>query len=182
MTTIFGESRMQQVEKDMLIDIIPSGGLYIEIGSLCGASVSYVLDRRPDIDAICIDNLHPGHGNGGITAEHYLNLYRNYDLRRERMNIFIGTAREFQAVCDSYLQIDVVLVDGDHSEAGCYADLEVADELLAGNQEGLILVHDFASAQASFEPVKKATNRFCEVANWRLRRCEGLTGILERMP
>jgi hypothetical protein len=180
MTEVFGESRMQNKDIDLICNCLPLlGGRYIEIGSFCGASASRVLERLIDCHVVCIDNLKPGEGNPDIDEQDYLNLMRNYKARRSRMNVWLGTSTDFLNHTASGKKLfDLSVVDGSHDFQSCYQDLCNSSKLV--KIQGKIIVHDYCSDREDLKEVRQATDKFCEEKLWRVSFTRGLSAVLER--
>jgi hypothetical protein len=73
-------------------------------------------------------------------------------------------------------RFDVVLVDGDHTEAACHCDLIAAAALLADG--GKILAHDYGHRLTP--GVKTAVDRFCREAGFRVRQHVRWLAVLEK--
>lgn len=192
MTEIFGQSRMQQGDIDLICELLPDvGGRYVEIGSYCGASAARVLERKKDCHVLCIDNLEPGEGNPDLKTEDYVNLILNYCARRSRMNVFFGSVQDLRVPFINRRVFDLVVVDGSHSFEACYQDLCCAVNFISWNvrvlptsdsiEYGKIVVHDYCSKRKGLKGVKQATDKFCEEFGWRVTQTRALSAVLSKL-
>lgn len=177
---VYGRSRMKPGEKQRIANTLPEGGLYLEIGSLTGASVSQIIDQRLDIKATCIDALTPGTGNGQLSLEDdYIHLFRNYNYRRKNMQLFIGTAQEFYELTGGHLKYDVILVDADHAYEAVCKDLRTARKLI--RPDGIIVVHDYTTERGKALGIAKAADEFCSQYGWEISAQLEMSAFLRRI-
>lgn len=174
MTEVFGQSRMQPKDIELICKHLPDvGGRFVEIGSYCGASASIILDLLVDCHCICVDNLDPGQGNPEMVDTDYMALIRNYSARRSRMNVFFGTASQFVTLGVTTKIWDLVIVDGAHDFQSCYEDLNSAMIL-----SKKIVVHDYCSSRKDLKGVKQATDKFCKQFDWKILETAALSAVV----
>lgn len=175
---IYGRSLMQPIEIDNLIDIIPQNAKLCEIGAWEGATASILLEKRPDIWVVSIENMQGGVGNANYSAISAKNLLSNLSSHRYRYNAFIGTSVEFTQKIGVRKLFDIVIIDAGHDEANALQDLYAADILVM--HEGKIIVHDYHSNLPSLAGVKHAVDRFIESDKWKIIQNFGLSVLLEK--
>ena len=153
---INGCSSTQPGEIEAWIEAILAQGKVLEIGTLYGGSAKRMADMRPKALIVSLDIFSQ---DGKAAGQATNSPDRWWSDRRANMRLFIGDSRQFAELCQPRT-FDVVIVDGDHSEASASIDLEVALRLVKPG--GVIIVHDYG--RKGIEPKKGATpavQRFC---------------------
>jgi len=146
-----GLSWISHSERLWLIDHLPALGTMVEIGSANGATAAAIADVRPLAEILCVDNF------CGFDKDHLgdgQTLKANW-MANKRPNMKLFTALTDILVKD----VQLVFVDGNHSEDDTYTNLLWADGVL--NHEGWIAVHDAFGVSWEVD-VMKAVERFVE--------------------
>ena len=138
-------------ERECLRDVCPPDARVLEIGSWMGATAGWLCQERPDIYLLAIDNFAGGAFAGSAWASNA--------RRFPNMRLWVGTAQQWKAEC-SMPPFDVVLVDGDHSYAGCYKDLQTSAEVVKPG--GVVAIHDYGVE--CLPGIAQATGEVCD--NW----------------
>jgi len=172
-----GKSAMQAAERDGVLAQIPETGWVLEVGTLCGVSVSYWARNRPCVQFVSLDPFVKGTGTGPGNEAHWrTNAQSNQQL-------IIGKS------CNMALQksgaylafFDVVIIDGDHHRDWCFFDCVNAHWLV--KPSGKIIVHDYGREEKHLLGVTQAVDRFCLFANYEITaRCKTLVVLKRKAP
>lgn len=129
---------------------VPAGGNYLEIGSWLGLSSLIVANGllanvNLDARAWCVDTWEGSAEHQGLDVVKHGGLYDafRHNVEEAQMDHFIRPVRGQSAEIARRWPgpaLDVVFVDGDHSAAGCYADIRAWRPRLAPG--GRMLGHD----------------------------------------
>lgn len=155
-----GISCMLPEERLAIEAAIPQTGKFLEIGTLHGVTVATWATARPDARFLSVDPfVFLKAGKAPMQ-----NWHRN---KQPNMALLVGTVDDVTEL--SPRPFDVVLIDGDHSEDGCYHDLVACAPLLW--PWGQLIVHDYR--KASNPGVEPAARRFCEESDYEIVRTVG---------
>lgn len=177
---VAGLIRTTRRELARIIELLPPNARLLEIGTDSGGTASRIADARPDVQITCLD-IFAGWPHRSIA--HSPSNWRTN--QRPNMHLWVGDVASYAAQCG--VLFDVVLIDGDHTEAGVARDLVTAPELLTPT--GLLLAHDYADP--GWPGVRAAVDRFCEQASqshdhilggWRVEECCWSLAVLRRCP
>ena len=133
-----GGSQIQQVPDEIsrcLFDILSSRkkiGAYLEIGAAAGGT-TFLMNHflKPEKIVLIDDNMHPKHH------------IRPYILRDVKYSEVVGNSHSegaLSAIKNMSVMFDLILIDGDHSYAGCKNDAENFARFL--NDGGFLMFHD----------------------------------------
>lgn len=135
----------------------------LEIGvAQCDTGIE-ILRRYPNIHYTGIDKW-----EYDVTLQHEVNKIKNWNSQEkwdeiyhkvldktnifgERCTIIRKCSREFLPTFNE--KFDLIHIDGDHSEEGCYQDIIMCKDLL--NENGVMWIDD-----TNLKDIKKAINRF----------------------
>lgn len=98
------------------------------------------------------------------------------------MRLLTGTIDDL-AMLGVAAVFDVIVVDGDHSYASCFHDLEIGFGLL--KPTGRIVVHDYAKGmlrRTCARGVILGVNDFCRTYRYKVDRVIETTAFLEKSP
>jgi len=147
-------------ERVAIAESLPVAGRVLEVGTLHGVTVASWAKALPHTRFVSVDPfVNQKQGAGGQE-----NWMRN---KQPNMALLVGTINDVAVAVPPHW-FDFIVVDGDHTEAGCYHDLDVSQQLLAGG--GTIAVHDYGHPKKP--EVKVAVHRFCEEAGFAIVRTE----------
>ena len=156
---LLGQSRMRAKERDALLDLIPSEGIFIEVGTFHGTTVAYWAKKRPEVNFISID---PFVGKASIS------LWKKN--QQPNQNLWVGTLTTARIPPFSeYL----FFIDGDHSRESALSDLDQA--LLSARE---IWVHDYTNK--GLPGVREAIEHFVGTSAWIIDQVVETTAILKR--
>ena len=169
---------MTRREVARIIELLPPNARLLEIGTASGGTAALIADARPDVQITCVD----------IFSEwpHRSVAQRPTDWRtnqRPNMHLWVGDVASYAAQCGSLF--DVVLIDGDHTEAGVARDLATAPTLVTPT--GLLLSHDYTDP--NWPGVRAAVDRFCDqsaqshghiLGGWQVEECCWSLAVLRR--
>lgn len=132
---------------------VPPAGLFVELGTWCGALAAHLADAHPGATILSVDTF----------ADHNLGPMAWWMNARENMRLFVGRSAEFFDLIRAGNTRPVgILIDADHREAGVLADLREASATIAPG--GRILAHDYGDP--NWTGVKAAVDRFCSETGW----------------
>ncbi len=174
---VAGLIRTTRRELACIIELLPPKSRLLEIGTASGGTAARIADARPDVQITCLD-IFAEWPNPAFT-------HRPFNWRtnqRPNMHLWIGDLASFSA--QSWALFDVILIDGDHTEAGVERDLALAPNLLT--HDGLLLAHDYTDP--GWPGVRAAVDRFCEDSSrnsyegfgWRVDECCWSLAVLRR--
>lgn len=148
---VAGLIRTTRRELARIIELLPPKARLLEVGTASGGTAARIADARPDVQITCLD----------IFAEwpDPAFTHRPFNWRsnqRPNMHLWIGDLASFAAQGGTLF--DVVLIDGDHTEAGVECDLALAPQVVTPT--GLLLAHDYTDP--GWPGVRVAVDRFCE--------------------
>jgi len=156
-----GSSLIHPQELQFLNEVVPSSGLFVEIGTCCGVTIAHLATHHPATTFVSVDP----HSNlkwGEVTL---VRAHENY-RRTQAGNLVLitGTSRQLPLMIRPR-SVDGVFIDGDHSYAGCSFDLRLADRLLLPS--GVLLVHDYNKPNHAY--VVNAVDDFLSEGVWAIR-------------
>lgn len=157
---IVGHSMMTAEERDAVLRHIPPAGSVLEIGTASGATAAWLAKQRPAVQFVSVD-IFVGGNPGEVGPDDW------FANKQPNMNLWVGTLVELvvQFGC-SGREFDVAIIDGNHSERGCYEDLAAVEFLVCSN--GTIVSHDYGSPRPQTAGVRRAVDRFCDKHNWKI--------------
>ena len=161
---------MQPEEVSSILDIIPQQGMVLEIGTFHGMTAAIWAAERPNVIFFSVDPMRWRRAG--------LKWYVN---RRDNMRLLTGTIDDL-AVLKVAAAFDVIVVDGDHTHAACYHDLEVGLPLL--KPAGRFVVHDYAKGtlrRTCARGVVHGVTDFCKTYGYRIDRVIETTAFLEKL-
>jgi predicted O-methyltransferase YrrM len=123
---------------------------YIEVGVLTGNSAEVVLATLKVRRAVLVDNFSYSDPPSSKQAVENRLSYRYAGV----FEVLEGDSKQILPTLNE--QFDVGFVDGDHSDAGCLADLTNMLPLI--RQDGVIFVHDLTNP--GFLSLKQVTEKF----------------------
>jgi len=153
LTGLRGPSMLSDAERAAVLKHIPAAGRVLEIGTGHGTSVASWARERSGVAFTCIDDF----GDGEIS-----DWWAN---RQKGMSLWAGKVADF-ARLQPRSRFDVVIVDGDHSEKGCFEDLSLATRVIEPG--GAIIAHDYGSPRPQTRGVTPAVDRFCREQGYRV--------------
>lgn len=127
----------QLIQKQVLLNLIQSHFgeqekiTGIEIGTLDGATVAFIIDNIPALEMITID-----------PEPNKKNLVKNLDLNHERVKLYELISDKAVLVLPD-ASFDFVWIDGDHSEEQCYRDIINYSPYV--KKGGIVGGHDYGS-------------------------------------
>lgn len=153
----------QEVSDKMRELIAPmSGSRILEIGTGWAESAKFFSELKPDWNVYTIDAFGL-YGDGRIYSEwdHEKVKNINQSLGKNVIQI-LGNS----AVIPWELPIDVLFIDGDHTEEGCYADWNRYSKFVVSG--GIIILDDYNQPNNSANGVKKVAERIMGMGNYEL--------------
>lgn len=158
-----GNAGVALQEADWMLEALPQGGVFIEIGTYHGVTAAYMASKRPDATFISIDPFPDPNAprNKAVnivgTVEYYMHN------RRPNMRLFVGTSADFSRFFAAQ-SADIVFVDGNHYYDFVYPDLCASPHLL--KKGGTIFAHDFG--RENQDDVERACQKFCEESGFKI--------------
>ena len=135
----FGFLRLDEVEALMdIAELIPENGTMINIGAGAGTSSLAVAESRPDLHIVTVD-ISGGGPLGGLKNE--INAFNNAEMEDQLPEQILGDSKEIGKDWDRD-KVDLVFVDGDHSEDGVRGDIEAWLQHIKDG--GIIVFHDYS--------------------------------------
>jgi predicted O-methyltransferase YrrM len=137
---------------------------FLEIGTWQGATCSAVALAFPEAEIWTVDLPNPEKTQWNPQKKALTGLaYRRLGLQRRIKQLWMHS-RELSRFHGKE-KFDLIFVDGDHSQPGCFSDLETVRNLLS--DEGLIVVHDYTDEKDTDRPpwtkwVHAAVQGFCD--------------------
>jgi predicted O-methyltransferase YrrM len=129
----------------------------VEIGFNYGYSAMHLCSGSPYGHLVSIDNDSYGNVRQGMRN------IRNADIKNHELWIGDSSKKEEGCISDKiqnvFSQIDLLLIDGDHSYEGCKRDWEAYKDLLSDNP--IVLFHDSVRSQ-----ITKVIDEICESEEW----------------
>lgn len=151
---------------------------FLEIGTFKGATAAAMALRFPNAEIVTLDlpdttksawNAQPNEQVGiAYKALGLSDSIKQWDMPSSWLDGEGIWKRE------GFGRFDLIFIDGDHSEEGCYRDLVNCSKLL--HDGGCLVVHDYdesPGAKSWCNDVKRAVDRFCRETNWRKERLAG---------
>jgi len=154
---------------------IPPGGCYLEIGSWLGLSSILIangllaeLNFRAHI--FCVDTWEGSAEHQHMPQIQQGQLYEQFqhNITTAGVESLISAIRgESQEIAQRWTGplLDVIFIDGDHSLAGCYGDLQAWHPKL--KQDGRLLGHDASPGSE----VEAAVRQYCRENRWTASVC-----------
>lgn len=180
-------------EQELLVRLsadVPQGGLIVEIGAEYGMSASlFAYSAHSSVEIISLD-LFPGEllnqHRANLTAAGLAQRTRPVQIDSHHSNVSDVWFRAFQREPVSLPEIDLLFIDGDHSYAGCKADITIwTPHVRAG---GRVAFHDTACESnllphAQHYEVSQAIYDWLamESAHWRLIAMVDSIMVFERL-
>ncbi len=119
----------------------------VTIGAGVGTSSLALAEIRPDLDLYTVD-ISEGGPNGGLENE--INAFRNAGMSELLPTHILGNSqlvhKSWKKITDG-LEIDILFIDGDHSETALQGDLDGWLPLVTDG--GYVLIHDYDSVNWS---------------------------------
>jgi predicted O-methyltransferase YrrM len=115
----------------MLASRVPYGGTSVEIGSEFGMSASIFLQYAPLPKNLYCVEINP--------EAPFLENLKKAGINAGAVSWLKGSSHEIPYPGD---KIDLLFIDGDHSESGAYKDIDIWSQRVKPN--GIIVVHDCA--------------------------------------
>jgi len=170
-----GRSAVSDIEREGLLEIIPEKGSVIEIGTLDGTTVAYWATKRNKADFLSIDPFRAGTGTGPGNPENWM---KN---KKPNMWLFVGTSWDYITWAGRNPEkVDIVFVDGDHSEGGCYNDLLATHKHLV-KEDGVIVAHDYGREKNHLlAGVTRAVDKFVKETDWKISKIVGYMAFLKK--
>ena len=166
---IVGSFGMSEPQRQVVADLIPPVGTFLEIGTADGATAAWIADRRPAAEVISID-LFPTEGSGVQGMIGNIALWQQN--RRPNMHLWVGTANSLERLLQPSCQFDVILVDGEHTYESCHRDIDVALRLVT--PAGAICLDDYENRQNGvLRAYKEVAARI-----WAVERIQGSMAVL----
>lgn len=166
-----GRSAISDEERQYVLDLIPEGGLVLEIGTLDGVTVAWWAQRRPMAFFASVDLFEPAMGTGPGSME-------NWKKNRQgvsNMILLVGTSDDLDWL--NLEKFDFAFIDGDHSYDGCLVDLHNCAKYTR-----TLLVHDYGrESHHLLAGVTKAVNDFCAIGFFKIVEVVGTVAKLERI-
>jgi predicted O-methyltransferase YrrM len=172
---LHGLGRTAEREINWIIDNLPEYGTLIEVGTYDGVTAAIIARAKPNARIISIDPfpVHP-ESPGPDGAKCWVHNRCGIGQR-----LWVGTLTDLAELpLDPAFGADVIFIDGDHSYAGCLADLQAADALLLDG--GIILCHDYQLRGEDCAGVEPAVVKFCQESYFGITGAEHTTVRLER--
>lgn len=168
-----GNAGCAKQEADWMIELLPQGGIFIEVGTYHGVTVAYLADNRLDSLFISID---PFPGWEGIDRLRNCAGSLEYWERNRRKNtrLLVGTLQDAEILFKPGIA-DIVFVDGNHLYDPVLADLRISQILVKPG--GKILVHDYGRKHQ--EDIERAVEVFMAESGWKYKRKVWTTALLE---
>ncbi len=139
LSSAFGYLYLDEVEALMsMAELIPENGMMINIGAGAGTSALTVAEVRPDVHIVTVD-ISDGGPNGGLENE--INAFKNAEMEGLLPEQILGDSKEIGKDWDRD-KVDLVFVDGDHSESGIRGDIEFWLQHI--KEGGIIVFHDYS--------------------------------------
>lgn len=147
---------------------------YVEIGIQNGNFTEFILENTNLEHVIGVDPYEQLTGNQCGWGDHGKEIRINYcskDAREKCLQKLSKFGNRFQFIHKSSKEyglsipdnsLDIVFIDGDHSEEGVYEDLEIFYKKI--RRGGLLVGHDYGGYFGDCEPVvqvKPAVDKFC---------------------
>lgn len=148
---IIGKSRMNNQERNAILECLPIEGQMLEIGTYHGASAAYWASFRPDLHIVSIDPFEDGHMAEAGDPE----IWRAN--ARENQALYEGASPDFLRMYGGD-KFNVIFIDGSHNFKWCSIDLFISDVLL--EEGGMIMVHDYCDGKKCMG-IKAAVAEFC---------------------
>jgi len=134
---------------------------YLEIGVQEGHSLRAVVQANPTLERIAVcDDWGTRYGGSGRGDHGHIAVMLDQMGCQADVVWLDGDSRE-QLPGAAGMKFDMIVVDGDHSEAGVECDLMNADGLLASG--GIIVVHD--TANAKHPEIRGVVERFADMTD-----------------
>lgn len=135
----FGYLHLDEVEALMdVAKLVPENGTMINIGAGAGTSSLAVAEIRSDIHIITVD-ISKGGPLGGMENEK--NAFCNAEMEDQLPEQILGDSKEIGKKWEGD-KVDLVFVDGDHSEYGVRGDIEAWVQHIKDG--GIIVFHDYS--------------------------------------
>ena len=132
-----GDSRISESHVQFILDLLPAGGMFLEVGSASGTTAAFIADSRPTGRVVCVDTY--------VQLETYTEiLLRLMDWRRNQrpnMGLWVGDIASMVASLGPTTRFDVAFVDADHAYGPTLDVLLRMPPLMA--ESGSIIVHDW---------------------------------------
>jgi predicted O-methyltransferase YrrM len=135
-------------EIDFLTDLaksLPDNPHVVNIGAGAGTSGLAFLLSRPDLRLTTIDIETGPHPTGGLENERAV-LEANGVNYSERYTTMTGDSKQLGYDLNKALDLDMVLIDGDHSYYGCLGDIRAWLPHL--KPSGILACHDYHKVEA----------------------------------
>jgi predicted O-methyltransferase YrrM len=134
---IHGRSHVTPAHLAVIVEAVPEGGRYLEIGVAEGATLAYVARARSK--ALCLGN--DPYRIGRFTQQSAASAVLNFRSAKSRMLLLIGTAADVRELIPG--PWDVILIDGSHFAQNVLSDLTNAQAVLSPT--GTIFAHDYGA-------------------------------------
>lgn len=128
----------------------------VEIGVRAGYSSWTMLEAAPEARLVGID--FDGDSKETNTHGGYKGAYRHAERINNGKDFTFILADSHKLDALPILEADLAYIDGDHTEAGCYADLVLAEK----SNAKIILCDDYTTPEGPDFGVKTAIDRFCK--------------------
>jgi hypothetical protein len=160
-------SAMLREELEAILAQIPHTGQFLEIGTWHGLTASLLARARPGATIYSVDPCQragPGHWHGH---------------RQPNMRLLVGTVADLLKLLPA-ASFDGAIIDGDHSFAGCYADLVACERLVKRGMP--ILLHDYRKVPGTIHKgkagVRRAADQFAQERGWPVYESAGTLALM----
>lgn len=165
--SVCGPMLLDAAERDLLLELIPETGEYLEVGCWTASTLSWIADRRPGVHCVGVDCYE------GPTQRRMFAALANWDLR-PNVDLFFGRADRFHWEPG---RCDVVFVDGHHGAEAVYDDLVMGSKILKPG--GKLLAHDYN--KPDHPGVAAGVFKFCTDHGWQIDRQVCTVVVLTRL-
>lgn len=155
--------------------LVPEDGLIVEIGSEHGMSASiFRTNAHPNTWLFCVE-INPN-------AEFLTNMQKA-GISLDNVKWINESSHTYEWIYTA--PIDLLFVDGDHSELGAFKDIDIWSQRMSKN--GVILVHDCACStnknphEQHWAVYSAVQNFIAESGKWRVAFCVDSTMVLVRV-